>query len=503
MNQLNNKVSWKKLIVFLALFSSFFSVEAQRREVIAMKAPSGLKVAASSGSLINISWKDNTQDEEGFVVEKKETGRTYWEEVGFVPANISKFQLGGCLSGQEYQIRVRAYKGSLFSNYTSTVTVSTKNRVGIQNSKIIQSSNPRQGESTFVKARNGELHLYFGSFSEVGDRSKSRIARKVSLDSGKSWSEQEIMFQDDSLSLFHPSAIKLSKNIIGVAYSKKVIDKWEAQKVLRYSMDKGKSWSKEIRISDDTYSYTTGSHDRFVRLSNGQILHIVHGRVPRRMQKENQKTIEWEQEEGYGVDSHKEHKKGRQLGTDIYSTNDNGKTWYKVNEETILTFENPYGLGEYGFYEASLVEWRPGHLAIFGRNATGFLYVSRSKDYGKTWDTPKSVGIQNPLAPIRVAKKPNSEYIVLLQCPHVDLFGSWGNGPRYILASRISYDGGLTWKNYKELEYDGMHHYAYPALLFDGGTVHLAYWKTTLENNKWKKIELAYRQESSNWFITE
>ncbi|WP_411029994.1 exo-alpha-sialidase [Spongiimicrobium sp. 3-5] len=503
MNQLKNKVSWKKLIVFLALFSSFFSVEAQRRAFIAINAPSELKVVASSGSLINISWKDNSPDEEGFAVEKKETGRTYWEEVGFVPANISKFQLGGCLSGQEYQIRLRAYKGSLFSDYTSTVAARTRNKLGVQNSKVIESSNQRQGESTFVKAKNGELHLYFGSFSGVGDRSKSRITRKVSFDNGKSWSVQEIIFEDDSLSLFHPSAIRLSKNIIGVAYSKKVMDRWEAQKVFRYSMDEGKTWSKEIRISDDSYPYTTGSHDRFVQLSNGRIFHMVHGRIPQKVQKAHNEAMEWKLEEGYGVHAYKEHPKGRQLGTDIYSTNDSGKTWYKVNDKTILTYENPYGLGEYGFYEASLVEWRPGHLAIFGRNATGFLYVSRSQDYGKTWNTPRSVGIQNPLAPIRVAKIPNSDYIVLLQCPHVDLFGTWGNGPRYILASRISDDGGLTWKNYKELEYDGIHHYAYPALLFDGGTAHLAYWKTTLENNKWKKIELAYRQEPSNWFITE
>ncbi len=498
-----NRALHKILAAYLTFFSSIFLMIAQRNGTPILEAPFELKAEGGSGSHINISWIENSNAEEGFVIERKISGRKHWEEVGLVPANTVEFQLGGCLSNHEYQIRIRAYKGKLYSDYSNIVAARTKNEVYSQRSKVIESSNQRQGESTFIKTADGKLHIYFGLFSGVGDRSKSRIALKVSSDNGKSWSKQGILFEDDSLSLFHPSAIRFSDNIIGVAYSKKVMDKWKAQKVFRYSKDEGKTWSKEIPISDDSYPYTTGSHDRFVQLSNGRILHIVHGRIPKQVWKTPNEAIEWKHEEGYGVGAYKEHPKGRQLGTDIYSTNDMGQTWYKVNEETILTYENPYGLGEYGFYEASLVEWKPGQLAIFGRNATGFLYVSRSQDFGKTWSKPKSAGIQNPLAPIRVAKVPNSNSILLLQCPHVDFFGSWGNGPRFVLASRISDDGGLTWKNYKQLEYDGIHHYAYPTIFFDDEIAHLAYWKTTLKNNKWKKIELAYRQESIGWFLTE
>ncbi len=484
----------------LLFFVVLGNLKAQ--EQLRLVRPTDLEVSAGSASHFDLSWKDTSNGENGFVIERKQMDRNYWEVVGFVPENVTSFQSGGCLANTFYLHKVKAVTHKFFSEDSNVIGATTKKHFSKQQSTIIESSNQRQGENTFVKTEDGTLQLYFGSFSGVGDRSKSRIARKISMDNGKSWGEQEIIFENDSLSLFHPSAIQVLDGIIGVAYSKKVMDKWEAKKVFRFSRDGGKSWSGEIQISDRSYPYTTGSHDRFVRLSNNQILHIVHGRIPNRLETKN-RIKDWEREEGYGIKAYKEHPKGRQFGTDIYSTSDMGKTWYKVNEETILTHENPYGLGEYGFYEASLVEWKPGHLAIFGRNATGFLYVSHSQDFGKTWSEPESAGVQNPLAPIRVAKIPNSNVIVLLQCPHVDLFGSWGNGPRFILASRISHDGGLTWNNYKELEYDGTHHYAYPAVFFDKGTVHLAYWKTTLQNNKWKKIELAYRQEPVEWFTTK
>lgn len=444
-----------------------------------LNAPAGLSVQPGSASHVNLSWKDHSDGEEGFLIESKKKGDSFWVNIGFVPSDTVRFQAGGCAADVEYAFRVRAYKGAAYSDYSNIAKAKTFQSFDKLQGRVIENSTPRQGEGTAIRTNNGNYQLYFGSFTGVGDKNISRIAKKVSTNKGNTWSEMEILFQEEGISLLHPSVIRFSEEKIGLAYSK--MEKGEAWKVFRYSVDEGETWSEEINVSDGIYEYMTGAHDRFVALSNGLVVNLVHSIIPAK----DDKT------------------KGKLLGTDLYATRDQGQTWFRLNNETVVNYENPYGLGEYGFYEASLAEYETGKLVMFGRSATGFLMGSYSDDFGKTWSDPEKLGIQQPLAPTRVQMIPGTNKILLVHNSMKNVKSTRGASDRYVLAARLSEDGGQTWKHYKQLEYDNVHHYSYPAILIDGTQVHLFYWKTELRNNRWAKVELAYRMLPLEYFISE
>lgn len=434
-----------------------------------LKAPSNLELKVGSPSHLSLSWKDNSDVEEGFIIETKQKGEQFWVKGGSVPENITQFQVAGLATNTTYEFRVRAFKGEVYSDYCEIKSAKTVNKLSDQQSVTIENTMPRQGEATALKMMNGDYHLYFGSFTGTGDKSISQIARKVSTDKGMTWSKMEVLFQEEGTSLLHPSVIRYSDGKIGLVYSKMVGGSWQAWKVSRYSTDEGTTWSEEIKVTDGIYDYMTGAHDRFVTLSNGIVVNILHGVVK----------------------IHQDYK-SKSLGTDLYATKDHGLTWFRLNEETIMSYENPFRLGEYGFYESSMVEYEPGRLAIFGRSATGFLMGAYSEDMGKTWSLPVKLGIQHPLAPVRVQMLPDSNTILLVHNPRKD-YNTGATLDRFVLASRVSKDGGRTWNNYKQLEYDGINHYSYPAIFIDNDMVHLFHWKTNLENNRWKKVEIAHR----------
>lgn len=445
-----------------------------------LQAPSDLVAEVGSASHFNLEWNDNSQDEEGFSIERQSSNEPFWVLIGFVPSDHTAYQAGGCFAGTEYQFRVRAYRGSAFSAFSNIAGGKTPVHFKDQQSVVIEGSTVRQGEGTALEMNNGDIHLYFGSFTGLGDKDVARIARKTSSDGGKTWSDMEILFAEDGTSLLHPSVVRFSEGKIGLVYSKMVKGTWRAWKVFRYSTDEGSTWSEEIKVSEDRYDYTTGAHDRFVTLSNGMVVNVLHCVVQMKSD-----TLQ-----------------GKMLGTDLYATEDQGLTWYRLNEKTIINRENPYGLGEYGFYEASLVEYKPGELAIFGRNASGFLMGAYSNDMGRTWTEPVKLGIQHPLAPVRVQMIPTSGKILLVHNTIKDISAKSGIADRYVLATRTSQDGGITWQDYLELEYDGVHHYSYPAIFIDEGTIHLFHWKTALtENIRWKKVEIAHRMLPVSDFV--
>lgn len=444
-----------------------------------LQAPTSFTSEPRSASHFQLSWIDNSDEEEGFIIEKKRKGDPYWFEVGFVPANTSTFQSGGCLAETDYYHRVKAFKGQLFSDYSEVVEGKTHGHFKKVQGKVIESGQKRQGESSMIKISDNQLHIYYGSFEGVGDKDISKIARKASNDNGDTWGKQEVIFEEQGMSLLHPSVVRFTDEKIGIAYSKMVQGTWRAWKVFRYSNDQGKTWSSEIKVTDNSYAYSTGAHDHFTRLSNGMVVNLVHSVT--RMPEENQK--------------------GKQLGTDIYATDDQGLTWNKLTEKPLNLEQRPYDTDEYGFYECSLVEWKNGNLVIFGRNGTGDLYAATSKDYGNNWTEPLRVGINNPLGPIKVDLIPGTNKIVLIHNPRTKPGENWGLGWRWIIVSRISNDGGITWTNYKELEYDGINHYSYPTLLMDGENVHLTYNKYTLDGDfKWQKAEIVYRKLPLNHF---
>jgi len=91
---------------------------------VALNGPSGLDAVAVSSSEIDLSWTDNSAQEDGFRIERRVVGGI-WAEIDTVAADVSTYRDYGLADQTEYLYRVRAFSAagnSLFSNEASATT---------------------------------------------------------------------------------------------------------------------------------------------------------------------------------------------------------------------------------------------------------------------------------------------------------------------------------------------------------------------------------------------
>lgn len=74
-------------------------------------APSNLTATAISQSQINLIWQDNSNNEQGFKIERKTQGGSY-SQITSVSANMQNYNDTGLNSGTNYCYRVRAYNAN-------------------------------------------------------------------------------------------------------------------------------------------------------------------------------------------------------------------------------------------------------------------------------------------------------------------------------------------------------------------------------------------------------
>ncbi|MFH1414075.1 MAG: fibronectin type III domain-containing protein, partial [Candidatus Omnitrophota bacterium] len=92
-------------------------------------APSGLNATVVSSTQINLSWADNSNNEDGFKIERKtETGATgTYAQIGTVGANVTTFNNTGLTANTTYSYRVRAYNVAGDSGWSNEVSATTSN----------------------------------------------------------------------------------------------------------------------------------------------------------------------------------------------------------------------------------------------------------------------------------------------------------------------------------------------------------------------------------------
>ena len=87
-----------------------------------LRVPFTLALEESTQNTLTLSWRDCTEGEEGFIVERK--GDNGFEEAGRTAA--TSFTLTGLEPATAYTFRLRAYKGESYSDYTAELTVKTQ-----------------------------------------------------------------------------------------------------------------------------------------------------------------------------------------------------------------------------------------------------------------------------------------------------------------------------------------------------------------------------------------
>jgi len=89
-------------------------------------APSGLRVDFVAADRIQIVWTDNSNNEDGFIIEScAQRGCNNFIEVGRVFPDISHFVHGNLFSNSQYYYRVRAFNAGGKSAYTDVVSAKT------------------------------------------------------------------------------------------------------------------------------------------------------------------------------------------------------------------------------------------------------------------------------------------------------------------------------------------------------------------------------------------
>ncbi|MBZ5496659.1 MAG: IPT/TIG domain-containing protein [Acidobacteriia bacterium] len=88
-------------------------------------APSNLTAIAVSSSQVNLLWLDNSADETGFAVERKEGAGGIWSQVGTTAANVTSFSDTGLGTNTNYYYRVEATGAAADSAYSNEVSATT------------------------------------------------------------------------------------------------------------------------------------------------------------------------------------------------------------------------------------------------------------------------------------------------------------------------------------------------------------------------------------------
>jgi hypothetical protein len=319
---------------------------------------------------------------------------------------------------------------------------------------------PRQGEGTIV--RDGSKLLYFyARYTNGHDVGASAITFKTSTNGGKVWSAPAPQITpSDGKGRANACAVVVAPGHILLSYFVGV-NHSSAFRVYRHSTNSGASWGGESTLSDSSFTYMTGAHDRMRQLSNGCIIIPIHAHNGPR----GQKTFP--------------------LYTVVFFSDDLGLTFQRMAPPPLqANMSHDLRGGEYGFWETALVELStPGHLLMLGRTCSGWLAQCHSTDFGTHWSVPvHNTKLPHPLAPPNLARLPGGVLLDLLVTePHLIPAAGGLLGTRYVLAAQISRNGGRSWEGYTELQYTGANHTQdYASLFVDSDkdhTVHITHCK--------------------------
>jgi hypothetical protein len=89
-------------------------------------APSILQASAVSSSQVNLSWHDNSDNENGFSIERS-TDNSNYGQIATASANTTSYDNTGLAPNTKYYYRVRAYNGAGNSGYSNNTSATTAN----------------------------------------------------------------------------------------------------------------------------------------------------------------------------------------------------------------------------------------------------------------------------------------------------------------------------------------------------------------------------------------
>lgn len=456
----------------------FLMIQPPTARAAAPVAPSGLVVTPMSASHFQLTWTDQATDEDGYLIRYSTDGTTY-KAWGNFPANTTQAEFRGPLGSTLYYFKVSAYKTGVGSSDSAAVSAVSEANPGFSKATVLSSVYNRLSMNMMYESTDGYT-IAWGDYKPngTGDNAATYAYTRASSDGGVTWSAPDRFWTDATWSIksFHFVKAGDGSLIAIVTKEKAGSSPREAQTgFLRFppngtlahtkaNLTNITNWSPYERFTDASHYYQH-AQPRLVVLSNGDlIVPLLAG-------------------DGY-FDA------GNGVGAVIYKlaaadvASPSGQ-WYSVTPTRITDGSS----NRSRFAEPSLVEYGAGQLLCYGRTEQGFYYEVRSADYGESWSgtTAARTRIVAPTAPPYLTKVPGSGDIALLWNPRYNAAESLG-GKRLTLTSVISSDGGLTWRNFKEIEYNlnADEWNMYPVISYNVGGKHwLMFAKQTPSSGHW------------------
>ncbi len=119
-----NTTYWYRVRAYNVCGDSDYSNQASATPVPPPSAPSSLTATTASASQINLSWTDNSSNEDGFKVERSADG-TNFTQIAQVLPDTTSYRNTGLAPSTTYYYRVRAYKVGVNSDFSNVASAST------------------------------------------------------------------------------------------------------------------------------------------------------------------------------------------------------------------------------------------------------------------------------------------------------------------------------------------------------------------------------------------
>ena len=284
---------------------------------------------------------------------------------------------------------------------------------------------------------DGSIRICWGAYDIQECSNDGVTLYSTSLDNGETWAAPQIWMASPNAVVSHLQFAQVTgTNHVLMVYREghyygarenkqsKTVTKWAdyAQSpmhlLVKHSHDGGETWDPPQNLDpvlvvgrEDPPFY--GAPEQLLQLSNGDLLLLVGYMDPARRNPQH-------------------------FDVSVLRSTDGGAKWKKSADFTVPE--------QRGAMEPSVVEVEPGKLYGVIRNKSGFLYETRSADYGATWNTPRKTRIPTVEAMAKALKLASGRILLV-----------WNNQsspsqqPRHPLVAAVSRDGAQSWQPAKLL----------------------------------------------------